>query len=200
MKSKVLSLITVLVIVLASTKLTSAANLNNSAYTILNDISAINKIELHGNVELYISDASSDQVKVYNQYYAESALVQSKNGVLRISSYKNEKLVVWVSANDLRAISAYDNSEVKSFGSLSKIEFNVDLHDNASAKLDLDAYSANVTVADHAKVNLSGNATEFSLNHNVSASVNSFNFAAAHYTENKTNFPVTIKEDEMAGI
>src|SRR5258707_625687 len=114
--------------------------------TVLTDISVVNKIEVHGNVELFISDGTTDQVKVYNKYYSESALVQSKNGVLRISSYTPEKLVVWVTANDLRSISAYDNAEVKSFGNMSKIEFDVDLHDNASAKLNLEAYSANVTV------------------------------------------------------
>ena len=105
MKTKFFSIITILVVVLGFSKSTYASSLKD-AYTVLNDISAINKIEVHGNVELYISDATTDQVKVYNKYYSESALVQSKNGVLRITSYKNERLVVWVSANDLRSISA----------------------------------------------------------------------------------------------
>src|ERR1700709_1713185 len=131
MKTQIITIATVAVLALGFTKLTYAAPVNNQAYTVLTDISTINKIEVYGNVELYVSDATTDQVKVYNQYYSESALVQSKNGVLRISSYKNEKLVVWVSAKDLRTISAYDNAEVKSFGSLSKIELNVDLHNNA---------------------------------------------------------------------
>src|SRR5882757_11417178 len=108
MKTKILSVITMFVVVLGLTKSTYANSLTNDAYTVLNDIRTINKIEVHGNVELYISDASSDQVKVYNKYYAESALVQSRNGVLRISSYKTDKLVVWVSANDLRSVSVFD--------------------------------------------------------------------------------------------
>jgi hypothetical protein len=201
MKTQIITIVTAVVLGLTAVNTTYAAtakNDNNGAYTVLTDISAINKIEVHGNVELYVSDASADQVKVYNQYYSESALVQSKNGVLRITSYKNEKLVVWVSANDLRSISAYDNSTVKSFGNISKIEFNVDLHDNASAKLNLDTFSANVTVTDHAKADLKGSATELNLNHNISSSINSSNFAITHLFENKMTAPV--KEDEIATL
>jgi hypothetical protein len=125
--------------------------------------------------------------------------VQSKNGVLRISSYTPEKLVVWVTANDLRSISAYDNAEVKSFGDISKIEFNVDLHDNSSAKLNLDAFNANVTLTDHAKADLSGTATEYNLTRNIATSVNNYNFKANQFTENKVTIPA-IKNDDLAGL
>ena len=199
MKTKITAIITMFVVVLGIANLTYAAPVNNKTVTVLTGISAINKIEVHGNVELFISDGNADQVKVYNKYYSESALVQSTNGVLRITSYNTEKLVVWVTANDLRSIAAYDNSEVRSFGDLSKIEFNVDLHNNASAKLSLNAYNANVTVNDHAKADLSGNANEFTLSHNFASSVNNFNFSAIHYTENKINFPAEDKDD-VAGI
>src|SRR6185437_103131 len=138
MKFKILSVIAVSVAALGISKSTYAAPAAGAKFTVVSEISNINKIEIHGNVELSVSDGSTDQVKVYNHYYSESALVQSKNGVLRITSYMPEKLVVWVTANDLRAISAYDNAEIKSFGKLSKIELDVDLHNNASAKLNLD--------------------------------------------------------------
>ncbi|MDN5287939.1 MAG: hypothetical protein JWR38_4213 [Mucilaginibacter sp.] len=188
MKTKILSVITMFVVVLGLTKSTYANTLTNDAFTVLNDISAISKIEVHGNVELYISDATSDQVKVYNKYYAESALVQSKNGVLRISSYKADKLVVWVSAKDLRSVSVFDNSTVKSFGKLSKIEFNVDLHDNAVANLNLDAFNITLAVKDSAKVELKGLAEELNLNRNIESNVKTNDFAVAHLIENKTVF------------
>ncbi|TWJ04781.1 hypothetical protein JN11_00502 [Mucilaginibacter frigoritolerans] len=200
MKIKILSIITLIVIVFGISNLTYAATTNDVVVTTLTDISAINKIEVHGNVELFISDGSADQVKVYDQYYGESALVQSHNGVLRISSYKNEKLVVWVTASDLHSVSAFDNSEVKSFGNISKIEFSVDLHNNASAKLNLDVFAANVSVNDHAKADLSGDVNDFSLSHNVSSSVNNYNLKAIHYTENKINFPIEAKTEEVVGI
>jgi hypothetical protein len=203
MKTTFLSFATIAAIVLGIGNTTYAATKDSAAKsnevsTIITNVSAINKIEVHGNVELYVSDGAADQVKVYNRYYAESALVQSQNGVLRISSYSNQKLVVWITANDLRSISIYDNAEVKSFGKLSTIELNVDMHDNASAQLNLDAYSANVTVTDHAKADLSGYANEFHLSHDLTSSVNKYNFEAAHITEN-TNAPMSAKND-LVGI
>ena len=198
MKTAIITIFTALSLTAGITNSTKAATAKDhaTAYTVLTDITAINKIEVHGNVELYVSDASSDQVKVYNKYYSESALVQSTNGVLRISSYKPEKLVVWVSANDLRAISAYDNAEIKSFGNISKIEFDVDLHDNAKAKLSLDAFTASLTVKDNAKADLSGTAGQLNLYRDIESNVKSNNFSAARCVENK----MTVANNDLAGL
>ena|ERR1700744_3712583 len=195
MKTRILSLITVLLVVVGFTNATYAKSLNDDNFTVLNDVHAINKIEIHGNVEVYVSDATADQVKVYNKYYSESALIQNANGVLRITSYKSEKLVVWVSANDLRSISAYDNAEIKSFGKLSKIDFNVDLHDNASAKLDLDAFNASLTVKDFAKADLSGSANQFNLDSNALTTVNSSSFKVATINQNQVAASFDINTD-----
>jgi hypothetical protein len=201
MKTQIITLLTSIVLV---TGIANASHAETAAkkenVTVLTDISAISKIEVRGNVELYISDGSADQVKVYNQYYAESALVKSRNGVLSIASYKAEKLVVWVTAADLRSVSVYDNAEVKSFGDLSKIEFAVDLHNNASAKLNLDAYSANITLADNATADLSGNVEQLSLVHSVGSTVNNYNLATVHITESKTEMPVIAKEEDFVGL
>jgi hypothetical protein len=200
MKTRILSIITMIVVILGITNLTYATSANYTTATVLTDIRTINKIEVRGNVELFISDGASDQVKVYNKYYSESALVQSKNGVLRIASYTPEKLVVWVTANDLRSVSAFDNAVVKSFGDLSKIEFNVELHNTASAKLNLNAYSANVTVTDNAKADLNGSANEFSLKTNIASNVEKHNFSSEHFTESKTIIPVKAGDDDLAGL
>jgi len=197
MKTKILSLAMMFVVTLGLTKSTYAATAD---YTILNNVKAINKIEVHGNVELFISDNSTEQLKVYNKYYSESALVQSSNGVLRISSYNAEKLVVWISSDNLRAVSAYDNAEVRSFGNISKIEFNVELHDNATANLNLDVYSAVVTLKDHAKIELRGTATEFSLNSNVNSTFSNQNFSAANFTENKMIAKAETSEFNLSGL
>ena len=178
-----------------STTTYAATGSKEEVSTVLTDVSNISEIEVHGNVQVYLTSASDDKVKVYNNYYADNALVQEESGTLRITSYSAEKLVVWVAAKDLSSVSAYDNVEVKSFGNLSNIEFNVDLHNNASAKLDLDAFSANVTVADHAKIDLSGAANEYTLTHNIASSVNNYNFKADHFTDNKIIIP-TVKNDD----
>jgi hypothetical protein len=202
MKTKLFTIITMLVLVGGIASSTYASTNNNNAATVLTDVSKINKIEIRGNVELYVSAGTADQVKVYNRYYAESALVQSQNGVLRITSYKAEKLVVWVTANDLRAISAYDNAQVKSFGKLSAIDLEVNLHNNASAKLNLDTYNANVSVNDRAKIDLTGSATVYNLNHTAATSVNNNNFVATSYTDtlNNGSAPKKVITNEYAGI
>ncbi|HVW97314.1 MAG TPA: DUF2807 domain-containing protein [Mucilaginibacter sp.] len=187
MKTAIITLFSALVLSAGAnaSTVTTAGNADNSNYTVLTDVSAINKIEVYGNVEVYVSDAPSDQVKVYNKYYSESAVVQNNNGVLRIASYKPEKLVVWVSANDLRSISAYDNADIKSFGKLSKIEFNVDLHDNAEARLDLDASTANIAVKNNSRINLDGSADELNLSRDIESNVKKASFTATHFQEGK---------------
>src|ERR1700748_424665 len=116
MKTRIFSFITIAAVVLGISNTTFAATKNDSAAkstevsTVLTNVSKISKIEVRGNVELFVSDAENDQVKVYNRYYAESAMVQSQNGVLRITSYSAEKLVVWVKSSQLNSITAYDNA------------------------------------------------------------------------------------------
>lgn len=199
MKTKILSISLMFIVLSGILSSTYAATTNSADYVILNDIKAINKIEIRGNVELFISDKSPEQVKVYNKYYSERALVQSSNGVLRISSYDNEKLVVWISSENLRSVSAYDNAEVKSFGNVSKIEFSIDLHDYATAKLNFDAYSADVTLKDHSKLEMSGTVNEFNINRSVNSALIKSDFSAAHYTENKMIKPTEAK-DALASL
>jgi hypothetical protein len=196
MKAQILTIATIFTLALGTVTSTRAAvkNNNDEVSTTLTNISHINKIEVYGNVELFVSDGTADQVKVYNKYYAENALVQSKDGVLRISSYNTKKLVVWVTANDLRSITANDNAEVKSFGNLSKIDLDVTLNNNASAKLNLNAYKANVTVNDRAKADLSGNVTDYSITHDQSATVNQSNVVAANVTSRVTNVKASRQE------
>jgi hypothetical protein len=183
MKTTLTAIATVLFMVLGFANIASANTVKNDAGIVLTDISKINKIEVYGNVELFISSGPADQVKVYNRYYSENALVQSQKGVLRISSYKTEKLVVWVTVNQLSAINAYDNAEIKSFGNLSGIELDVKLNNNASASLDLDTYSASITLSGNAKAELKGNTNEYSLTRNATSNVNSNGLAYAHATE-----------------
>ena len=196
MKTRILSIILLFAAIAGFSKSTYAAAVN-ADYTLLKEIKAINKIEVRGNVELFISDNSAEQVKVYNKYYSENALVQYNNGTLRVTSYNAEKLIVWVSTDDLQAVSAYDNAEVRSFGKLSKIEFDVDLHNNASANLNLDAYNANLKLSDNAKAELSGTATEFDLTANANATVVKNDFKAVHFTDNKINTIKVVKADDL---
>jgi len=201
MKTTILTMVAVMIMAVVTTKNTYANvnnNNNDDASVTLTHMGKINKIEIHGNVELFVSDGTADQVKVYNKYYSESALVQSQNGVLRISSYKNEKLVVWVTAADLQAISAYDNAEVKSFGKLERLDLEVNLYNTASADLKLDAYKATINVNDRAKANISGTVNDYNLTQDQSATVNNSNLAAVNSSKKVTNKFVKADSSELA--
>jgi len=201
MKTQFLTIATIFTLALGTVTSTFAAvnnNNNGEVSTTLTNVSKINKIELHGNVELFVSDGSADQVKVYNKYYSESALVQSQNGVLRISSYTDKKLVVWVTANDLQTIVANDNSTVKSFGTLDRLDLDVTLNNTASADLNLDAYKANINVNDRAKANISGTVNDYNLTQDQSATVNHSNLAAVNRSKTVTNKFVKADQTELA--
>lgn len=190
MKTTILTITIALATVFGISQSSYAATSSNEEITTLTDVSKISKIEVHGNVELYVSDGTADQVKVYNRYYAESALVQDQNGVLRISSYKTQKLVVWVTVSDLRSLSVYDNAEVRSFGKLSAIDLDVKLFNSASAQLNIDAYQATVTLNDHTKADLAGTINEGEIHHDQSSSVNIVSLVSAHLVK-KVNFEST---------
>ena len=89
MKTQVITIAAIIALAFGTVNVSNAATKHNTV-TVLEKVSKINNIEVHGNVQVYVSDGPADQVKVYNDYYAENALVQSQNGTLRISSYKAE--------------------------------------------------------------------------------------------------------------
>ncbi|MDO3628684.1 DUF2807 domain-containing protein [Mucilaginibacter sp. BT774] len=191
MKKSILTLAIAIATVLGISQSAFAGTKDRDAVTVLTEISNINKIEVHGNVELYLSDGAADQVKVYNKYYSENALVQNQNGVLKISSYKAEKLVVWVTVSDLFSLSVYDNAQVKSFGKLSALELNLNLYNNASAQLNLDAYAVNVKLNDRAKADIEGTTTEANLACDYSAFLNISNLNSEHLVKKVVADPYT---------
>jgi hypothetical protein len=200
MKTQLLTFIALVAIVVSTSNNASAKTTTDDKNAIvLTEANNFNKIEVRGNVELFISDGTADQVKVYNKYYSESALIQNHNGTLRISSYKNEKLVVWVTVSDLRSLTAYDNADIKTFGKLSAINMDVNLYNSASAKLDVNMFSANINVNDRAKANLKGDVQECYLTHDRSATVNSSTLAASKMVLNNVAYTAP-KALELAGI
>jgi len=183
MKTTILTIAFALITVLGISGSTYAATKGNTEVsTMLTDISNISQIEVHGNVKLYVTTGNTEQVKVYNDYYAEDALVQEQNGVLRISSYNNQKLEVWVTVTDLSKLTAYDNAEVKSFGKFSSIDFTLALYNHASAQMDMDAFTATVSLNDNSAADLSGTVTEGKLQYARSSYLNAGNLAATALT------------------
>jgi hypothetical protein len=200
MKTSILTLAIALSSVLVINQAAFAGDKSHNEITVLNDIRNISKIEVHGNVELYLSDGITDNVKVYNSYYSENALVQNQNGVLKISSYKTEKLVVWVTVSNLCNLSVYDNAQAKSFGKLSALELNVNLYNNASAQLNLDTYSVNMTLNDHAKADIEGTTTEAAFGYDYSASLNTTNLSSEHLAKKINPFPTANERNSLVEL
>src|ERR1700761_2768544 len=142
--------------ILAAAITTIGSVSTSNAATTLANLGSFNKIEAHGNVEVYILKGDKNQVTVNNDYYTDNAFVQNEDGTLRIASYKNEKLVVYVTAADVNTIEAFDNAEVKSNGTLQTLDLQVKLHDTAYANLKLDNIDADITVSDQAKADIAG--------------------------------------------
>lgn len=140
------------------------SNNNNNAkeksFTILNEVKNINKIVATGNVEVFVVQAPTESVKVYDSYYSKNALVQQKNGVLRISSFEKEPLSVTVYVRNLTAIEAGNNAVVKTFGKVSFLTLDVVLKDKASADINAKTVSLNTSVSDNASLKLSGSTEE----------------------------------------
>ena len=166
-----------------SSSVSAATTTKTETAIVLTEVKNISEIEVHGNVQLFLTTDNEDKVKVYNDYYNENALVQEKNGVLRITSYSSEKLVVWVTVSNLSKLTAFDNAVVKSFGKFSAIDLDVTLHNHALAQLDMDAINASVTLTDRSRADLSGTAENGKLEFAGSAFMNAGNFIAARLTK-----------------
>ena len=92
-------LVTVLgVIVSTSAVLATPTNdlVNANLVTVLKETKNITKIVATGNVEVFIMQAPVESISVYDTYYSKNAIVQQKEGVLRISSFEKEPLKVTV--------------------------------------------------------------------------------------------------------
>ena len=142
------------VVLTTSTAATFAAD--GKKETILTEVKKTNKIYVSGNVELILVQSTDESVKVYDDYYAKNALVQQKNGELRISSFNKETLTVVVYVNNLTSISASDNATVKTFGKFNAVALDVKLQDNATANLNTNTVELNTNVSGIAKLTLTG--------------------------------------------
>lgn len=199
MKTRIITLITLLTVVLGIS-VSSAATLKNDVgiqAPVVVATNNINKIEASGNVEVYVTSGDKDQVKVYDKYYAHNALVQDKDGILRIASYNAEKLVVLVTVTDLRAITAYDNAVIKSYGKLSLTDFNLVLNNRASAQLNIDAISTKITLNHRATADISGSVIDYESAYSQSSTLNKTNLIAINIVEkNTTKAAAVVQTDE----
>ena len=146
--------------VLLGTTLAAKADVAPAKSTVLSSIKNINKIAISGNVELILVQGAEESVKVYNDYYANNAMVQHKDGQLRISSFGKEKLTVVAYVKNLSAITAADQSTIKTYGKFDLLNFSIGLEDQAKADINANTVSVATDIKDEARLNLSGKTDE----------------------------------------
>jgi len=147
-------------VVLGSSIAAKAADGENNT-AIISSVKKINKIAVSGNVEVILLQDIADQVKVYNDYYANNALIQEKDGLLRISSYNRDKLIVEIHVKNLSAIELEDKSTIKTYGSFYLLGLDIALRDQAKADMKINTTQLTVNVGDEAQLSLAGTAEEF---------------------------------------
>ncbi len=178
MKTSIKNLIavTLTLVVLTSSAFTTKAD--NSTVTVLTDVKKVNKINVSGNVELILVQSADESVKVYDNYYTKNALVQQKDGELRISSYEKEALIVVVYVSNLSAITASENATVRTHGKFSALGLDVNLAGNAKATLNTNTLSLNTNIKGTAALTLTGSTLDYNGTVNNLSKVNMNDFVA----------------------
>jgi hypothetical protein len=179
MKTSIKSLIALTITTLALTTATvnvKAAEANQ--VTVLSQVKKVNKISVAGNVELILVQSADESVKVYDTYFSKNALVQQKDGELRISSFDKETLTVIAYVSNLSAITASDNATVKTFGKFNALSLDVTLTDQAKAVLNTNTVSMYAQLNDKSNLSLTGSTSDYNAVMGSVASVNMSQFAA----------------------
>lgn len=163
---------------LLSTTVASTVKADNNTVTVLSEVKKVNKINVSGNVEVILVQSPNESVKVYDNYYAKNALVQQKDGELRISSFNKEMLTVVVYVSNLSSITASDNAKVSTYGKFSTLSLDVNLKDSATANLNTNTINLNSNLNGQANLTLAGSTTAYNATMGSVAKVNLDQFAA----------------------
>ncbi|RZK51380.1 MAG: hypothetical protein EOO87_17780 [Pedobacter sp.] len=175
---KTLIALTLTGLVLTSATVNVKAADNTQQVTTLSEVKKVNKINVSGNVELILVQSADESVKVYDNYFSKNALVQQKDGELRISSFNKETLTVVVYVSNLNEITAANNATVRTAGKFNTLDLEVNLKDNATAKLNTNTISLSTNVSGQANLTLSGSTMAYDAILGSVAKVNMEQFAA----------------------
>lgn len=168
MKTKILHrlaliVLALVVIIFSSFKSANAAQ-NKIKFSELRTGNTIQKIVLNGNVEVFLTQGNVESLMVYDDNYSKNASVQWESGVLRIASYKDQKLSVWITVKNLGEIEASGKSTIQSMNKLSTVNLSINLKDGAKAILDAQVFNLTTAVADSSKLELNGEAENQQIN------------------------------------
>jgi hypothetical protein len=130
----------------------------NKHFTTISSVKNISKIVVSGNVKVILIQSAIESVNVYDNYYGKNALVQQQGNTLRISSFEKNPLSVVVYVNNLNAITASNQSTVKTAGKFNLLNLAVKLEDEASADINANMVNLFSSVKGRADLKLGGSA------------------------------------------
>lgn len=168
--------------------------------TVLSEVKKFNKLNIAGNVEVILVQSPNQSVQVYDNYYSKNALVQEKNGELRISSFDRETLTVVVYASQLSEITASDNATIKTNGKFSALSLEVNLKDQSKAILNTNTVDLFAQVNGEASLTLSGKTTDYNAVIGSVASLNMDKFSAENSSIQSKNRVVAQKQPTSNGL
>lgn len=174
-KSLIALTVTTLMLTFSVVKLSAS---EPTQVTVLKQANKVNKINVSGNVELIIVQSADESVKVYDQYFSKNALVQEKNGELRISSFEKETLTVFVNVSNLTAVTASNNSKIKTYGKFNTLSLDINLNDQSSAELNTNTINLYANLNGQSKLSLTGTSEEYYAIMGSVTTVNMLSFTA----------------------
>ncbi|MFN0291501.1 GIN domain-containing protein [Pedobacter helvus] len=195
MKTSIKNLFAAILTVAISASATSLVNATaTKKVTVVGEVKKFNKLNVAGNVEVILVQSPNQSVQVYDSYYSKNALVQEKNGELRISSFDKETLTVVVYANQLNEITASDNAVIKTNGKFSALSLAVTLKDQAKAILNTNTIDLFANVNGQSNLTLSGKTTDYIAAINSTSSINMDKFTAENSSIQAKNTAVAQKQ------
>ena len=196
MKTSIKNLFAAILTVAISASAPAFVNANEAKQvTVVGEVKKFNKLNVAGNVEVILVQSQDQSVKVYDNYYAKNALVQEKNGELRISSFDKVTLTVVVYANQLNEITINDNAVVKTNGKFNALSLSVNLKDQSKAILNTNTVDLFANVNGQSSLTLSGATTEYNASINNVASINMDKFTAENSSIQSKNSGFAQKQE-----
>ena len=148
--------------------------------SVLKDLKAlkqINKIELDGNIKVYLKQGLNESLEVYGNE-PRNTQAHFKNGILYISSDAPETLEIGLTVNNLSSIVASGNAVLCSTNRIRSLDLEIKLEDSASAKLELEALNVFSSLEDWSSLELTGNAETLHMDLYGAADTNTEKFSA----------------------
>lgn len=154
--AKILSFSFIAIIVILGTSSAALAAVQSLKASEFKDVKNINKIVISGNVDVFLTQGNTENLKVYN--HSKNALIEYENGILRVASQEKEKLAIELTVTNLAAIEASGNVAIRSMNQLSGIDLNINLKSGAKADLEARVVNFQSQLSDSSRLDLAGDA------------------------------------------